>query len=301
MKPKITILIATRNRPHQIKQCLKSILQNSFRDYQILIADQSDDEKTIEAINSFHSKKINMIRMQKGKSKGLNLLIKKAKTEILAFTDDDCIVDKDWLQTISQTYKNHPKLAGIFGNTYGYKPEDHLQNFCPSLFKVEKFQIHTFKNLNYYHVGLGNNMSLKKSVIEKIGHFQEWLGVGSIGKSGEESEIIFRILKNNFILATNPKMIVYHNRWLNYKQYRIQNFFSTHGFIAFLSYYLFTPNRNHAWFFIKFRIHEKVIPAFRIWVQSVKTCFKESIFLFLECFYIVKGIAIGLIMFIRKH
>lgn len=301
MKTDITVIIVTRNRVQQLKECLESLLNSSFQNYSILIADQSDNEQTIQAVKSFHSTKIKIVSMrEKGRAKGLNLLAKKAHSNILAFTDDDCIVSKDWLKQISKTYKKHPYLAGVFGNTYAYKSESHPSEFCPATFEVSQFKLHTFQNLHYYYVGLGNNMSLKKSVLEKIGWFQEWLGTGAIAKSGEESEIIFRILRNGNTLATNPQVILFHNRWLSYKQEKFQQARYTRGFISFLSFYLFTSDRKHAWTFIKVKVHERVLPVFYTCCHLIKELFKESYFFFFEIFAVFEGICTGLIMVANK-
>lgn len=297
----ITVILVTRNRPLQIIDCVKSILKSSFKDYQILIADQSTNNQTVKTIKSLHSSKIEIVKMKKkGKARGLNLLVKKSESNILAFTDDDCIVSKSWLHQIIKTYDKFPNLAGIFGNVYPYKPKNHSSEICPSTFKAKKMLTHTFEKFHYYQVGLGNNMSIKKSVIEKVGNFQEWLGPGSIATNGEESELIFKILKQGFILATNPKVFVFHNRWLNYKQEKLIQANYTQGFISFLAFYLFTKDQKHAWKFIKVKINERIFPTFKNCLRSLKDFFKESWLLFFEVFAVFKGISIGLIMAINK-
>lgn len=300
-KKAITVILVTRNRPLQIIDCVRSILKSSFQDYQILIADQSTNNRTVEIIKSLHSSKIEIVRMKKkGKAKGLNILIKKSNSNILAFTDDDCIVSKNWLHQIIKTYNEFPHLAGIFGNVYPYKPKNHPTEICPATFKTKKMQTHTFEKFHYYHVGLGNNMSIKKSILEKVGNFQEWLGPGAIATNGEESELIFKILKQGFILATNPKILVFHNRWLNYKQERLIQANYTQGFISFLAFYLLTKDQKHAWKFIKVKINERILPAFKTCFYSFKELFKESWLLFFEVLAVFKGISIGLIMAINK-
>jgi len=296
----ITVIICTRNRPLKMKTCLSSLQESSFKDYQILIADQSTDEKTANIVNAFCSPRIEVVKMRiKGKAKGLNLLIKRAKTEILAFTDDDCLVTQNWLKEIYATYKKYPYLAGVFGNTYSYEPEKHSKEFC-STFSVKNFKLHTFSNLNYYNIGIGNNMSLRKSAIKQAGFFKEWLGVGSISQAGEENDIVFRILKENHTIATNPDMVVMHNKWLSYSQERIQEARYTSGFLTFLSFYMLSNDREHVWRFIKIKIQERIEPAFHACVNLSKQLMKEGYFFILEITSVINGLCLGLTIALTK-
>lgn len=295
MRNKITILICTRNRPNQIRECLISILANSFHDYSILVADQSTNNETIRVVKTLRSRKIKVFSMSKpGKTKGLNLMIQQTKSEILVFTDDDCIVVKDWLEKIFNTYQHYPQIAGVFGNVLPYQSESHLKEICPSLIETARFTLLTEKN--FRHFLNGNNMSLKKSVFEKVGGFKEWLGVGSIGEAGEESELILRILKNKLILAINPQSIVYHNRWLTSQQEKELQAHYTCGFLAALSFHLLEKDYKHIWIFIKWRIQERLFSfsggrsAWKRWL------FFESRFFILELFAICKGFSLGLVL-----
>jgi len=262
-----------------------------------LIADLSTDTRTQQVVGSFHSSKVKVFAMStRGKARGLNFIAKKTNSDILAYTDDDCIVGKDWLKQISEIYTKFPQLAGIFGNTYPYQPELHPGENCPSTFAVKKFIVHKFNNFNYYSVGLGNNMSIRSSVLENIGSFREWLGGGALAGSGEESEIIFRTLKHGHTLATNPKMVIFHNRWLNNKDERLLQNSYTKGFIAFLNFYLFSVDHHHAFKFILITINEKALAAFTRSFGLFIELSRSIYYLFLEVFAVLSGICIGLFM-----
>src|SRR5690348_12948697 len=122
----ITILIVTRNRPKELARCIRSIFASTFRAFTISIFDQSDDDATKRMIDTLHSHRIVYIRSAwQGKAKALNILVDKAKTDILVFTDDDCIVKPNWLATIAANYRKYPRIAGVFGNTLPYKVTIH--------------------------------------------------------------------------------------------------------------------------------------------------------------------------------
>lgn len=261
----ISILISTKNRPDKLERCLQSIVASSFQNFEIILIDQSNNKDTKTKVAHLQSKKIRYFKMNKiGKAKALNFAIKKSRNELLAFTDDDCIVTKNWLQEIHNSYRAHTHIAGVFGNTYAYKTTNTGKKICAATFKSDKKSFFSNPSIIHYQVlGQGNNMSLKKSVIVSVGMVKEWLGVGSLAKAGEESELIFRILKNKKILMTNPNMVVYHNRWLTYYNYQLLENSYTRGLFAFFAYYFFTSDGKITWRMMTQRVHKRLLPALK--------------------------------------
>lgn len=267
----ISVLLATKNRSEKLKTCLLSILENSFQNFEIILIDQSDTKDTKRIVTGIGSKKIRYVRMNgMGKAKALNFAVKKSKNEILAFTDDDCIASKNWLKEIDDTYRR-TAVDGVFGNTYAYKKTQTKGKICAATFRSKGKNVFSRPDIIHYQVlGLGNNMSLRKSAILSAGMFQEWLGVGSRAKAGEESELIFRILKNNRILITNPNMIVYHNRWLSHTEERILQGLYTRGLLAFYAYYYFTPDGRITWTMTTQRLRERLIPEVKEITREIR-------------------------------
>jgi GT2 family glycosyltransferase len=295
----ISVLIATRNRPSQIKNCIRSILKNNFKNFEIIIVDQSENSETFKVIKKYNLKRILYLRTKKvGKSKALNIAINKAKGEILAFTDDDCIVDSDWLREITKAYKLYPQVGGVFGNTYSYNPKEHPKEICSSTF-VEK-QIHLHRNpsvVHYRKIGIGNNMTIKKKTFQECGFFKEWLGPGTLGLGGgEESELIFRLLKNKVPLLTCPSIVVYHNKWLSISQESVLQTRYTAGLIAFQAYYLVRGSRYQALKFLRVRLAERFPNMIKEIFWKFKFLLKDLYFLILEIWSVIKGLCIGFFM-----
>lgn len=299
----ISILISTRNRPSQLKECLNSIFVNTYKNFEVLIIDQSTNSETKDIVKKFDSKKIIYEKIEeKGKAKALNKMIKTAKNEILAFTDDDCIVDKHWLEEINRSFQEQPQISGVFGNAYPYEPEKHPFEICPALFKTNnESAFHQASIVHYKVLGQGNNMSLRKSVINEVGNFNEWLGTGSISRAGEEGDLIFKILLNGHTLITNPKIIVFHNRWLTKSKESLQQSYYSRGIMAFSSYYLLSDHNAYARKFIKIRFSDRIITILnQIRILSVQLL-KQIFLFFFEIINITAGLFIGLVMAVKKR
>jgi len=236
----ISVIISTRNRPWLIVKSLGSILANSWSDFQIVVVDQSDNPTTRKLIKKIVHKRIFYFQMnQRGKPKGLNFGLEKARGDIFAFTDDDCLVKKDWLKNIYQSFQKNKDVVGVFGRVLPYRPEKHKGKVCPCTFLNQKEKIIKKPCLHWKQIGFGNNMAFKREIFKKAGYFKKWLGLGPTGPAGEDAEFALRLLLKGYRLLYNPKIVVYHNRWLTRQEYQKQCLSYSCGEVACYGYFAF--------------------------------------------------------------
>jgi len=240
----VSIIILTHNRQKKLKQCIQSVLQNTYKNIEIVIIDQSYNKTlTKKTITLFNNAKINYYPQKCcNVSKGKNLGITKIHGDIIAFTDDDCIVHHLWIQEIVSFYKKNKEIDCMFGKTLPYNNKTHYNQFCPSTFTKKKYvEIHTPK-IHWKSIGIGNNMSFRSTIFLNSSQFKEWLGYGTFGGPSEDAEITLRLLIQKHNLVYNPKAIVYHNNWLaNTTKTKLQsNYFCAnivcYGYFSFQKY-----------------------------------------------------------------
>src|SRR5438105_1416080 len=98
-----TVVVATRNRGPMIQEALSSILALREPGLEILVIDQSTNDSTRRAIADI-SGCDPRLRVHSTRTEGLararNLGIQLAVGDVVAFTDDDCVVDPGWLRAI---------------------------------------------------------------------------------------------------------------------------------------------------------------------------------------------------------
>ncbi len=235
----ISIIIPTCDRYNHLIKCVKSVLKNNYKSIEIIIIDQSQEPlKNTEIL--LKSNKIKYYHLNsKNKSKAINLALKNVNGDITTFTDDDCIVDKDWLRNINKTFQQKKDIIGVFGKVYPYNQEENKDKVCPSIFLNKRKNIIIRPCLHWKNIGFGNNMAYRREIFNKIGGFKEWLGPGSIGIAAEDAEFAIRCLAKGYKLLYNPKIIVYHNRWLTKEECRRQNLFYSCGEVACYGYFGF--------------------------------------------------------------
>ena len=208
---KTAIVICTHNRHETLAAVLKSALKSSYKNKVIAVIDSSDRraEKSIQKLADIYIYAAGM----KALSLKRNLAIQKINVGIIAFTDDDCIITKDWLATLVSEFSDS-SVACVTGRTVAFKGSENTlyeKKFSfDRLGRARKIIQKHFGLQNLWRFGHGNNMAFRKSVFERIGLFDEALGVGSKGLAGEDVDMFYRIYKAGFNLVYNPAAIIYH-------------------------------------------------------------------------------------------
>lgn len=237
----ISVIIVTKDRPLKFERCLASIINNKER-FEILVVDQNTESSTRNIVQKYNHVTSNPIKLinspKKSLSYGHNTALHFAKGDVIVFTDDDCIVSKNWISIVKNTFQQNPKIVSVFGKSLPWKPKDHIGYVCPCTFTKRFSLILTAPCIHHLHIGYGNNMAIRKKVFQLHGLFKTWLGPGSIGSNAEDAEMAMRILVNKYQILYNPKMIVWHDKWLLPNQMVKQQSSYSCGEAACYSYFL---------------------------------------------------------------
>jgi glycosyltransferase involved in cell wall biosynthesis len=133
---KISVVIPTYQRPHLLANCLNALSEQIFdkADFEVIIVSDGPDEQTQQAVDAYAITGIKVrylcLPEKKGPAAARNYGWLNAKGAIIAFTDDDCIPDKNWLKEIA-THLQPDKLQAITGKVLvprSKRPTDYEQN-----------------------------------------------------------------------------------------------------------------------------------------------------------------------------
>ncbi|MFC1883153.1 glycosyltransferase family 2 protein [Thermodesulfobacteriota bacterium] len=182
-----SVIIPFHNEQLYIERCILSLLDQNFDpdEYEIIFVDNGSDDRSGEIVKKFPRIKL-LFEHRKNPYTARNSALKIAKGEIIAFTDADCVVSKDWLKVIhDKMEKVRPTiLLGkvLFPATKGV-PVSILQDYQNA--KIEYLLQGQSKRYLY---GYTNNMAVSAIIFRKLGPFLEWPVPG-------DTEIIHRSLK----------------------------------------------------------------------------------------------------------
>lgn len=90
--PKVSVIITTRNRSHMLPRAIESVLNQTFKDYELIVVDDASLDDTSKVIKSYESRNC-LLGLRIDKSRGANHARnegqKIARGEYLAYLDDD--------------------------------------------------------------------------------------------------------------------------------------------------------------------------------------------------------------------
>ena len=220
---KISVLVCTYNRCSSLKDTLVS-LQNQIIpkeagfDYEVVIADNNSNDGTKDVVEYykpiFNGRLRYIFEPKQGKSFALNTAVKAAHGGILALTDDDVIVSKDWLFSIFNAFKNtNADCVGgrIYPNWNVVLPcwfSEKLYGRLALLdYGSKSFQIKPGDDYDLF----GANYAFKKYCFDKFGFFRTDLcRKGNKLFSGEDAVYVKSILKKGAKVVYDPTLIVNH-------------------------------------------------------------------------------------------
>lgn len=117
--PLVSVVVATYNAKALLKNALTALINENFdkNKYEIIVVDDGSKDGTAIFLKNFVKDKPNIHYIQqtnKGVSDARNAGIKIAKGELIAFTDSDCLVDKNWLKEIVKPFEDE-EIIGVCG------------------------------------------------------------------------------------------------------------------------------------------------------------------------------------------
>jgi GT2 family glycosyltransferase len=112
---KISVVIPTYQRPELLRRCLHALTKQTFSKeyYEVIVVSDGPDEITKQTVGEFSSHQFIFLNtpLKKGPAAARNFGWKHAIGILIAFTDDDTIPDRDWLNNIWQAYKGEKEIA----------------------------------------------------------------------------------------------------------------------------------------------------------------------------------------------
>ena len=212
-----TIIIPTKDRAQILAQLLDSIEQLGAIERilpEIIVADNDSRDNTYEHVNSKARCFPTTIRALKvrrpGKSAAINDAVHTATGNILAFLDDDVVVDKTWLISIEEFFQNgkYQVGQGIVRLQSPAKDDPEIQKLVQRYRTIPKLE-HDPK-LKEVHSLNGSNFFVSRDVFDRVGGFDERLGPGASGTS-EDVEFAHRLARSGVGIGYASKAVVYHH------------------------------------------------------------------------------------------
>ncbi len=205
----ISVVVPTRNNESTIRELLDSLARQRYGDFEVILADSSTD-RTPEIASGYP-----FVRVVRVPPTGLNAArnagVREARGEIVAFTDGDCRVPPDWLESIAEFFARRPEAAAVGGSVLtppelagSVVAEYYNKPLWPMMaIYGEEVEI-TARNFHRVRVPSGNNVAFRRAVLLE-NPFDEGIRGGY-----DEVELLWRLCARGYRVYASPALRVEH-------------------------------------------------------------------------------------------
>jgi len=208
----VSVIICSYNRASSLINTLKSLEALECQpgiSWELIVVDNNSTDETRAIVAEFVNQGTLPLKYVFEKKQGLsyarNAGIKQAAGNILAFTDDDCIVDRHWLAAISHEFDSDASLSGIGGRVELYNIND-----APVSIRPFRERIPFLSLAQLFYLIQGCNMAFRSEVFEKVGGFDPSFGSNN-GLVADDTDFVFRAYRKGLKMVFVPEVLVYHN------------------------------------------------------------------------------------------
>lgn len=217
LKP-VSIVIPIKNRGNLLPNLIKNLLNLHYTHFEIIIVDDCSTDNTKDILKKYPIKSISLEKSV-GSAQARNIGINEAKNDIIALTDSDCIVSRNWLNELVPFLEKYDVVGGkiLFLNSAEMK-------LYPINMKNETV-INKESAVNFLNT---KNMIFRKDLWKRTNGFLNY--------RIEDLEFSWRVLKKGFKLIYVPKGLVIHygNRSILQNIRRFSQYGKSYSKIAFI-------------------------------------------------------------------
>ena len=236
----ISVIVPTYNRKKLLERCISSLLEQTIDkdSCEVIIVDDGGRDGTEDMVKRVFQDSVRYFRQENaGPAKARNLGIKNSVGTIIAFTDDDCVVDKGWLYEIKKTFDTGKDVFWVNGDTKSFNrdPSSLSYKLADSIYLSAKSET--------------NNIAYRREVFDMVGLFDEAIVVPAY----EDVDMKRRIGKKGLRRVYEPKAVVWHpyenelgdfNKQSKINGIGLSYYFCRHpfmGFVMFIYEILYVP------------------------------------------------------------
>ena len=243
----VSVVVCTRNRAASLARCLDAFRQAApawTMKWELIVVDNGSQDGTPALLARTAEEAWAPFRIvtepRAGVSRAKNRGVAEARGDVLAFTDDDCLVTPAWLPELLAAFQTDPEIGLVAGRSELADPAA-----FPHCVRTSQ-TVMTYRWPTAPDFAAGNNLAIRASALARVGPFDVRLGPGTRVHGAEDNEMIYRLLRAGYPARYVPAALLYHDHrqndaelWPTRRKYAIGN-----G--AFLAKYVLRGDRYAA-------------------------------------------------------
>lgn len=234
--PSLTVAVCTRDRPEDLGRCLEALLRLDYPGLDLLVVDNAGRTDATERVVAACGGRVRLVREERpGLDWARNRAVLEARGEVIAFTDDDVVVDPGWARALGEAFAEDPAVMAVTGLVLPLELSTEAQalferyggfgrGFVRRRFGLDRDGAARagLRFAGSGQCGTGANMAYRRRVFDEVGYFDPALDVGTVTNGGGDLEMFFRVIKGGHPLVYEPRAVVRHRHRREYAELRTQ-------------------------------------------------------------------------------
>ncbi len=257
--PFASVVICTMGRPRQLEMALDALLSMSYKEFEVLVIDNdpatTSTRELVERRFSSDTRLRYVAEAKRGLSFARNRGLSEARGSVVAFTDDDIVVDQWWLASLVAGFEGDESVSCVTGLTVAAELDTTAQLMFEGYgafnggYRARLFTLHenpAGTKLYPYTAGVFGGGGNSAFNIQRIGQplrFDTRLGPGTASYGAEDLDAFFAVIRRGQSIRYVPDAIAWHAHRRDYSEVRWQLFTYGVGFSAFLTKWILTDPR----------------------------------------------------------
>ncbi|WP_082599867.1 glycosyltransferase family 2 protein [Nocardioides sp. Soil777] len=221
--PGVSVVVATHDRPRELQRCLDSLLATHYPCLQVIVVDNAPSSSVTRDMVQHDYPTVTYVHEDvAGLARAHNRGLQHVAAPVVAFTDDDVVVDPSWVRSLAAQFSSD-RVGCVTGLIWPAELETPGQAMIEAHGGFGKgFATRTFDldgsrpddPLFPYTAGAlgsGANMAFRTDVLRELGGFDPALGAGSRGRGGDDLAAFLDVIEAGYSLVYEPAAIVHHH------------------------------------------------------------------------------------------
>jgi GT2 family glycosyltransferase len=200
-RPRVSVVVCSYNGGRTLAQCLSSLVDLDYPDYEVIVVDDGSTDDTREILGQFPWVRA-IHQSNQGLSAARNVGLQAATGSVIAYTDSDCFVDRDWL-TLLVAQLEHSGAQAVGGPNLA--PEDGWLAACVSAAPGQP--THVLESDQVAEHVPGCNMAFRREALEALNGFDS-----QFRKAGDDVDVCWRLQQAGMWITFAPGAFVWHHR-----------------------------------------------------------------------------------------
>jgi glycosyltransferase involved in cell wall biosynthesis len=279
-EPTLTAAICTRERPRGLERALESLDSQRNPPAQVVVVENAPDPlEANRAVLAAYPEVHHVLEPRQGLDFARNRALGEARGDVVAFLDDDVVLDPGWCGALRRAFREHPEVGLCTGRVKALALETRGQRLfeanggydrgpeplvLPAPGRARLGRLPAPAIAWAVSVGNGSSLAVRRKLALELGGFAQGLDLGPFLPAGGDHDLLWRVLCAGHRVRYEPEALSYHEHRRELDAVHHQIVHQQRGLVAMLTKAALETRGRRRWGVLVFWVWRLLKPGVRL-------------------------------------